>query len=702
MLNKNLVSIIIPVYNGSNYMREAIDSAIAQTYKNIEIIVVNDGSTDNTEEIAKSYGDKIRYYKKENGGVATALNLAIKKSKGKYISWLSHDDVYYPDKIKKQIKIISELSNEKQYIIYSSYDIIDKYSKIISSREFEKEHPLNKLNSSKFPLIKGLIHGCTLLIPKICFDEIGYFDKNLKVTQDYDLWYKIFPKCEVVFLKDKLIKSREHEEQGSKVCKNEYIEECSNLWINMLDNLSIEEKIFIDDSVDNFYKEIKYTMSIVGYKKVVEYLERKIYIRKINSLNIDLNKKNEIVLNKEIEIKNIKESKSFRIGSLFFRSIKNPYKILMFPINFINIIFSKKNRILSKKINEKKECVNDYILNDIVKKIEEYIEQKDSNRVLIFTPTVKENDWKGVYFSVKKLFSESNIIMIPDNLSKKETMKICQFISNNEIIFNKIIFNGMTYPFLQIADYIKEANLNIRCSLLYHGSFSQMANDGDKIMFKEIYKRLKDKTFVVIGTFKEDVYEFFLNKKINSCHLINNVDTLGGFNMRKLKNKNTIDICLMSNTGWVKNIYNQAVAGILLDNVKMHVQNKLIFDFLDEEKSFIEEGHMKHNDFLKLLSKMDLCLYISFSECSPIVPMESSIRGIPCFVSSSTHLYDEDDILKRFLYINELDNPKYIKEKIEKVLLNYEDISKRVIKIAKSRNRLCDIKKIDFLKKNNL
>ena len=77
-----LVSIVIPVYNGANYMREAIDSALAQTYKNIEVIVVNDGSTDNTDEIAKSYGDKIRYFKKENGGVATALNLGIREMRG--------------------------------------------------------------------------------------------------------------------------------------------------------------------------------------------------------------------------------------------------------------------------------------------------------------------------------------------------------------------------------------------------------------------------------------------------------------------------------------------------------------------------------------------------------------------------------------------------------------------------------------------
>src|SRR4026207_13272 len=91
-----LVSIVIPVYNGANFMREAINSALAQTYKNTEVIVVNDGSTDNglTDAIAKEYGDKICYFRKENGGCGSALNMGIANMKGDYFSWLSHDDVY--------------------------------------------------------------------------------------------------------------------------------------------------------------------------------------------------------------------------------------------------------------------------------------------------------------------------------------------------------------------------------------------------------------------------------------------------------------------------------------------------------------------------------------------------------------------------------------------------------------------------------
>ena len=94
-----LVSIVIPVYNGSNYLREAINSALNQTYKNIEIVVVNDGSTDGglTEQVAKSFGDKIRYFSKENGGCGSALNCGIDAMKGGYFSWLSHDDLYTND-----------------------------------------------------------------------------------------------------------------------------------------------------------------------------------------------------------------------------------------------------------------------------------------------------------------------------------------------------------------------------------------------------------------------------------------------------------------------------------------------------------------------------------------------------------------------------------------------------------------------------
>ena len=127
------VSVIIPVYNGSNYLSDAINSALSQTYSNLEIIIVNDGSNDNgkTKEIALSYGNKIKYIEKENGGVSSALNIGIKNMTGEYFSWLSHDDIYYPNKIEESIKFIK---NDKQ-IVYSDYDLLyQNKSKIIKHK----------------------------------------------------------------------------------------------------------------------------------------------------------------------------------------------------------------------------------------------------------------------------------------------------------------------------------------------------------------------------------------------------------------------------------------------------------------------------------------------------------------------------------------------------------------------------------------
>ena len=103
------VSIVIPVYNGSNYLANAIDCALSQTYQNTEIIVVNDGSTDGgaTEQVAMSYGDRIRYFSKPNGGVSSALNYGIANMTGEYFSWLSHDDAYSPDKVKCSVDLLT-------------------------------------------------------------------------------------------------------------------------------------------------------------------------------------------------------------------------------------------------------------------------------------------------------------------------------------------------------------------------------------------------------------------------------------------------------------------------------------------------------------------------------------------------------------------------------------------------------------------
>ena len=104
---KPLVSIIIPLYNGSNYIEQAIQCALQQDYENTEILIINDGSTDQGlgRDICLKYSDRIRYFEKPNGGCASALNYGIRNAKGQFISWLSHDDLYQPNKISYQVSL---------------------------------------------------------------------------------------------------------------------------------------------------------------------------------------------------------------------------------------------------------------------------------------------------------------------------------------------------------------------------------------------------------------------------------------------------------------------------------------------------------------------------------------------------------------------------------------------------------------------
>lgn len=269
-----LVSIVIPVYNGENFVKQAIKSALSQTYKNTEIIVVNDGSVDNTEKIVKKFGNRVRYFKKENGGVSTALNLAIEEAKGEYISWLSHDDLYMSDKIEKQIEVLSRLDN-KDTILYSNYQLINKKGKNISATSFQKEHSADKLAYQLFPILNGLIHGCTLLIPKKCFVEQGFFDEKLRCTQDYDLWFKMFPKYEIRFMQDILIKSRVHADQDSKKHPDN-IKECDKLWINMFTELTEEEILKMNNSVEEFYKSKMQLLHCAKYFGAEEFVKEKL------------------------------------------------------------------------------------------------------------------------------------------------------------------------------------------------------------------------------------------------------------------------------------------------------------------------------------------------------------------------------------------------------------------------------------------
>lgn len=257
------VSIVIPAFNASNYLSQAIDSALAQTYSNFEIIVVNDGSKDDgaTREVALSYGDKIRYFEKENGGSSSALNMGIANMTGEWFSWLSHDDLYVPEKLEKQITYMNSLCLDPsvltKHIFFSASSLIDANGKTIRAPRAKRRQALSERIAS-FPHNGYLVaeptvycfQGCSCLIHRDAFADIGTFDEELRLVNDLDLWFRLYAaNYKLHYLPDMLVKGRIHAKQVSRSIGFSYHNsEQDMLWNRSLDfllaNYPEEESLF--------------------------------------------------------------------------------------------------------------------------------------------------------------------------------------------------------------------------------------------------------------------------------------------------------------------------------------------------------------------------------------------------------------------------------------------------------------------------
>jgi hypothetical protein len=265
-----LVSIVIPVYNGANYLREAIDSALAQTYNNCEVIVVNDGSIDNgtTESIALSYGDRIRYFSKENGGVGSALNLGIREMRGEYFSWLSHDDVYFPHKIEYQVVFLRELGR-RDVVLYSDYLCVN--SQNVAQYEVRMDHVL-LMKKPLYAIFRGCLHGCTLLIPRNAFDEVGMFNL-LPTTQDYDMWDRLIRRYPFIHMPNIFVRSRLHPEQTSHGISASA--EANALWVRLMEQLTPKELAQLHPTPRKFFIDMLSFFRERNYKDAYAYARKK-------------------------------------------------------------------------------------------------------------------------------------------------------------------------------------------------------------------------------------------------------------------------------------------------------------------------------------------------------------------------------------------------------------------------------------------
>ncbi len=206
------VSVIIPTYNRAHMVGRAIQSVLDQTYQDFELIVVDDASTDNTEEVVKSFNDeRLRYIRhNENSGSSVApRNTGIEIARGEYIAFLDSDDEWLPQKLEKQIDKFNSVSPDVG-LVYCGYAGVSKRT---GETLFKV---MNAKRGDVFRLIveRNIVGGPTVLIRRECFQKTGLFDKGFLSFQDWDMWIRIAKYYKVDFVPEILVKYCVHGTQN--------------------------------------------------------------------------------------------------------------------------------------------------------------------------------------------------------------------------------------------------------------------------------------------------------------------------------------------------------------------------------------------------------------------------------------------------------------------------------------------------------
>ncbi|WNS43400.1 glycosyltransferase [Paenibacillus sp. MMS20-IR301] len=210
MNHKSRVSVVIPFYN-CPYVDQAVESVLAQTYTDIELIVVDDGSTRYMEKL-EPYRDRIVYIRKKNGGTASALNLGIKASSGAYFAWLSADDLFHPDKIRRQLETIRSYGTSFCHTAYYYINELGERFSGVIGMQFDSRSHLIETMMSGCP-----VNGSSVLLDMQIFSRVGMFNEGFLYTQDYDLWLRILPHYKWSYIAEPLLDYRVHQEMGSVI-----------------------------------------------------------------------------------------------------------------------------------------------------------------------------------------------------------------------------------------------------------------------------------------------------------------------------------------------------------------------------------------------------------------------------------------------------------------------------------------------------
>jgi glycosyltransferase involved in cell wall biosynthesis len=206
-----LVSVIIPTYNRESFIAECVESVLAQTFSNFELIVVDDGSTDRTETVVGGYSDKIRYLRQEQRGPAAARNSGIRNASGEWLSFLDSDDLWLPNKLEFEMEYVSKNPNMRIC-----------YSEEIWYRRGRRVNPAQKHRKYSGWIYRKMLPLCivspsSVMIHRSVLEKVGLFDEELPACEDYDLWLRIGSRYPIALIPEALIIKRNgHEGQQSQ------------------------------------------------------------------------------------------------------------------------------------------------------------------------------------------------------------------------------------------------------------------------------------------------------------------------------------------------------------------------------------------------------------------------------------------------------------------------------------------------------
>ena len=221
-----IVSVIIPAYNCERYINETIESVLAQTFSDLELIVIDDGSTDRTCELVAAYGCPVRLLHQPNAGVCAARNHGLREARGQYLCLMDHDDYWFPDKLARQVEIMR--SHPDCGLVYSQFILwhSDQAGRFSSPESFD----LTAFGDGIDDEFSGWIYhqlllDCwvltsTAMIRREVFARCGDFDESLPYSEDWDLWLRISQAYPFIKLKQPNTLYRQHLRQGNRLVRD--------------------------------------------------------------------------------------------------------------------------------------------------------------------------------------------------------------------------------------------------------------------------------------------------------------------------------------------------------------------------------------------------------------------------------------------------------------------------------------------------